>query len=65
VRALVQALLLYGLAMALGVSVRLDPGALLGGGIAVVLGAGVFSTFSLCIACLVKTRERFMGIGRC
>ena len=30
----------------------------------VVLGAAVFSTFSLIIACLVKTRERFMGIGQ-
>ena len=28
------------------------------------LGAMVFSTFSLIIACLVKTRERFMGIGQ-
>ena len=30
----------------------------------VVLGAAFFSTFSLIIACLVKTRERFMGIGQ-
>jgi ABC-2 type transport system permease protein len=28
------------------------------------LGASFFSTFSLVIACLVKTRERFMGIGQ-
>ena len=28
------------------------------------LGAAVFSTFSLVIACIVKTRERFMGIGQ-
>jgi ABC-2 type transport system permease protein len=28
------------------------------------LGAILFSTFSLIIACLVKTRERFMGIGQ-
>jgi ABC-2 type transport system permease protein len=26
--------------------------------------SGAFSTFSLIIACLVKTRERFMGIGQ-
>ena len=31
---------------------------------AVMLGAAFFSTFSLVIACLVKTRERFMGIGQ-
>ena len=30
----------------------------------IVLGAAFFSTFSLIIACLVKTRERFMGIGQ-
>ena len=30
----------------------------------VLLGAALFSTFSLVIACLVKTRERFMGIGQ-
>jgi ABC-2 type transport system permease protein len=27
-------------------------------------GAALFSTFSLLIACLVKTRERFMGFGQ-
>ena len=31
---------------------------------AVLLGAAVFSTFSLIIACIVKTLERFMGIGQ-
>jgi len=30
----------------------------------VTLGAAVFATFSLIIACIVKTRERFMGIGQ-
>jgi ABC-2 type transport system permease protein len=28
------------------------------------LSAALFSTFSSVIACLVKTRERFMGIGQ-
>jgi len=40
------------------------PLALLGVLVTVILGAAVFSTFSLIIACLVKTRERFMGIGQ-
>ena len=31
---------------------------------AVVLGSAVFSTFSLIAACIVKSRERFMGIGQ-
>jgi ABC-2 type transport system permease protein len=30
----------------------------------VVLGAAGFATFSLIVACLVRTRERFMGIGQ-
>ncbi len=28
------------------------------------LGAAMFSTFSLVIACIVRTRERFIGIGQ-
>ena len=32
--------------------------------VVVVLGAACFATFSLIIACLVRTRERFMGIGQ-
>jgi ABC-2 type transport system permease protein len=32
--------------------------------VTIVLGAAFFATFSLIIACLVKTRERFMGIGQ-
>ena len=32
--------------------------------ILISLGCGLFATFSLIIACLVKTRERFMGIGQ-
>jgi ABC-2 type transport system permease protein len=38
--------------------------ALLGMVIAVVLGAAIFATFSLIVACFVKTHERFMGIGQ-
>jgi ABC-2 type transport system permease protein len=30
----------------------------------VILGAALFSSLSLIIACVVKTRERFMGIGQ-
>jgi len=30
----------------------------------IALGSGLFSTFSLIIACIVITRERFMGIGQ-
>ena len=33
-------------------------------GVVICSARAVFSTFSLVIACLVKTRERFMGIGQ-
>ncbi len=64
VRALSQAVIIYLLALLLGVQVNWNPFALLGVLVVVLLGAGAFSTFSLIIACLVKTRERFMGIGQ-
>ncbi len=64
VRALSRALIIYLLALILGVRVNWNPLALLGVLLVVFLGAGFFSTFSLIIACLVKTRERFMGIGQ-
>ena len=64
VRGLVQAAIVYVIAAALGAGPRFDPFALAGLAITVVLASALFSTFSLCIACLVKTRERFMGIGQ-
>jgi ABC-2 type transport system permease protein len=64
VRGLTQAVIVYLLALLLGVQMNWSPGALLGMLFAVILGAAFFSTFSLIIACLVKTRERFMGIGQ-
>jgi ABC-2 type transport system permease protein len=63
-RALSQAFIIYFLAWLLGVKLEWRPQAVAGVLIAVVLGAALFSTFSLIIACLVKTRERFMGIGQ-
>jgi ABC-2 type transport system permease protein len=64
VRGLSQAIIIYVLALVLGVRMNWDPLALLGVFIIIMLGAASFSTFSLIIACLVKTRERFMGIGQ-
>ncbi len=64
VRALIQAVVVIALAELLDVRVRWDPLALAGAAALILLGAAVFSTFSLIIACLVKTRERFMGIGQ-
>jgi ABC-2 type transport system permease protein len=64
IRALSQALIIYVLALILGVKVNWNPASLLGVLAAVMIGAALFSTFSLIIACIVKTRERFMGIGQ-
>ncbi len=64
VRGLSQAVIVYALAAALDVKIAWNPLALLGVVAVVILGAALFSTFSLIVACVVKTRERFMGIGQ-
>jgi ABC-2 type transport system permease protein len=64
VRGLSQTLIVYLLALLLGVGVSLDPIRIFGVAAIIVLGSGLFSTLSLIIACIVKTRERFMGIGQ-
>jgi ABC-2 type transport system permease protein len=64
IRGLTQAVIVYALALVLGVHMDWRIFSLLGVVCAVMLGAAFFSTFSLVIACLVKTRERFMGIGQ-
>ena len=63
-RALPQALIIYVLALLLGVQMNWNPLALLGVIVMVMLAAACFSTFSLVIACLLKTRDRVMGIGQ-
>jgi ABC-2 type transport system permease protein len=63
-RGLPQAIIIYLLALLLGVKMNWSPLALLGVVVMVVLGAACFSTFSVIIACLLKTRERVMGIGQ-
>ena len=63
-RALVQAAVVYMVAALIGVHLQLGVVPILGAAVVVVLGAAGFATFSLIIACLVRTRERFMGIGQ-
>ncbi len=63
-RAVAQTVIIYVVAVLLGIHLRFHVAALLGVLVAVVVGAAVFSTFSLVVACIVKTRERFMGIGQ-
>src|SRR5579872_7310337 len=64
VRGLSQGVIIYTLALML--RIRLDFRILHVLGVAgfIILGSALFSTFSLAVACMVKTRERFMGIGQ-
>jgi ABC-2 type transport system permease protein len=63
-RGVAQAVIIYAIAFLLGVRLRFELYAIAGVLLAIMLGAAVFSTFSLVVACLMKTRERFMGIGQ-
>jgi ABC-2 type transport system permease protein len=63
-RALPQAFIIYVLALVLGVQMQWDPLDLLGVVAVIVLGAAFFSTFSVIIASLLRTRDRVMGIGQ-
>ena len=63
-RSLSQALIVYVLALAIGVKMNLDPLTILLVLFVVIMAAVIFATLSLIIACLVKTRDRFMGIGQ-
>jgi ABC-2 type transport system permease protein len=63
-RGLSQAVIIYVLAILIGVNINWSPLSVLGVLAVVILGSSLFSTFSLIIACIVRTRERFMGIGQ-
>ena len=63
-RGLVQAVIIYVMALLMRIGLNLKPWPILGVLAAVVLGSAIFSTFSLIIACWVKSRDRFMGIGQ-
>jgi ABC-2 type transport system permease protein len=64
VRCIPLMFIIYFLAVLLSVDVLWSPINIIGEIFLLLLGAILFSTFSLIIACLVKTRERFMGIGQ-
>ncbi len=63
-RGLVQATIVYLIAYLMHIGLRTDIVSVVEVILGVVLGSCIFSTFSLIIACIVKTRERFMGIGQ-
>ncbi len=64
VRALSQVAIIYVLAFLIGVGINWNPLNLTLVVVVAILASALFSTFSLIIASLVKTRERFMGIGQ-
>jgi ABC-2 type transport system permease protein len=64
IRGLSQAAIIYILAVLIGVNLTIDPISMILVVIFLLLGAAVFATLSLIIACLVRTQERFMGVGQ-
>ncbi len=64
VRSLSQAIIIFALALLLGVRLQWSLVGVVGSLLAVLVAASFFSTLSMLIAILVKTRERFMGIGQ-
>jgi ABC-2 type transport system permease protein len=60
----VQAIVIYLTAAVMRTEVQWSPQSIVAVLFGVMLGSAIFSTFSLIIACLVKSRERFMGIGQ-
>ena len=64
IRALPQAIIIFLIAAVLGLRLAIGAYPLAVVVALVLLGAAAFATFSLIVACIVKTRERFMGIGQ-
>lgn len=64
VRGLAQGIIIYSLALMLRIHLDFSASHVAGVAIFIILGSALFSTFSLAVACLVKTRERFMGIDQ-
>jgi len=63
-RGLSQAVIVFLLALALGVDLNLNPLDVLGVLFVVILGSALFASLSMIIASIVRTQERFLGIGQ-
>ncbi len=63
-RGVFQAVMIFGLALVIGVNVRLDPLDVAGVFIAIVVFAMCFSSLSMLLASFLRTRDRMMGIGQ-
>jgi ABC-2 type transport system permease protein len=64
VRALTQVIAIFALALLLGVQLHWSIVGIVGSVLTILAGSSLFLTFSLLIAILMKTRERFMAIGQ-
>jgi ABC-2 type transport system permease protein len=64
VRALAQALVLFAVLAIAGISIRWSPVRVGGAIVLLLLATGAFACLSMILAALVRTRERFMGIGQ-
>jgi ABC-2 type transport system permease protein len=64
VRGLSQAIIIFLFALVLRIPLHMTFWSLVGVFIIIMLGAGFFTGLSMIIASIVKTRERFMGIGQ-
>jgi ABC-2 type transport system permease protein len=64
VRGLCQAVIVFLFSLVLGIHLIFTPFSVFWVIIITILGAGFFSGLSMIIAAIVKTRERFMGIGQ-
>jgi len=64
IRGLCQAVIVFLFALVLGVPLILTVQSIFWVAVIVLLGAGFFTGLSMIIASIVKTRERFMGIGQ-
>ena len=64
IRGIFQAIMIFALALVIGVNVRLDPLDVAGVFIAIIVFAMCFSSLSMLLASFLKTRDRMMGIGQ-
>lgn len=64
IRGLCQGFIVFVFALVIGIRLRMTIGSVAGVFVIIMLGAGFFTGLSMIIASIVKTRERFMGIGQ-
>lgn len=64
IRGLCQAVIVFLFALVLHINLNITPLSILGVIVIIILGAGFFTGLSMIVASIVKTRERFMGIGQ-